>query len=121
MHAFGYDRPVVRWSGGQALTLGLVAAIVLMLGSLLFAPDGVPRLFALRRERQQLGEQAVALLQQNTSLREQIERLRTDDRFLEGLARRELGFVRPNELVYRFHRPAKPAPEKPATAKPAAR
>jgi len=28
--------------------------------------------------------------------------LRTDDLYLEGLARRELGLVRPNEFVYRF-------------------
>jgi cell division protein FtsB len=90
------------------LTLGLVAAIVIVLGSLVFARDGIPSLMALKRERQRLGEQAVALLEQNTALREQIDRLRTDDRFLEGLARRELGFVRTDELVYRFRRPPKP-------------
>jgi cell division protein FtsB len=90
------------------LTLGLVVAIVAVLGSLVFAPDGIPSLLALKRERQRLGEQAVALLEQNTTLREQIDRLRTDDRFLEGLARQELGFVRGDELVYRFRRPPKP-------------
>ena len=97
----------MRWSGGQILTIALVLAIVAVLGSLVFARDGIPSLLALKRERQRLGEQAVALLEQNTSLREQIERLRTDDRFLEGLARRELGFVRDDEIVYRFRRPAK--------------
>ena len=97
----------MRWSGGQLLTLGLVSAIVVVLASLVFAPDGIPSLLALKRERQRLGEQAVALLEQNTALREQIDRLRTDDRFLEGLARGELGFVRDDELVYRFRRPAK--------------
>jgi cell division protein FtsB len=90
------------------LTLGLAVAILAVLGSLLFAPDGIPSLIALKRERQRLGEQAVALLEQNAALREQIERLRTDDRFVEGLARRELGLVRSDELVYRFRRPPKP-------------
>jgi cell division protein FtsB len=99
----------VRWSGGQILTLGLALAILTVLGSLVAGRDGIPSLLALKRERQRLGEQAVALLQQNTTLREQIDRLRTDDRFLEGLARRELGLVRPDELVYRFRRPPKPA------------
>jgi len=60
---------------------------------------------ALRAERQRLGEQAVALLQQNAGLREQIQQLKTDDRFLEALARRELGMTRPDEVVYRFRRP----------------
>ena len=85
----------------------LILAIVLVLGSLLVAPDGVPSLLALHRERQRLGEEAVALLEQNDALREQIHRLRTDDRFLEELARRELGLVGPDEVVYRFRRPPK--------------
>ncbi len=96
---------LVRWSGGQAVTIVLILAIALVLGSLLLMPDGVPSLLALRRERQRLGEEAVALLQQNDALREQIHQLRTDDRFLEELARRELGLVRPDEVVYRFRRP----------------
>ena len=92
------------------LTIVLLAAIVLVSSSLVLAPDGVPSLLALRAERQRLGEQAVALIQQNTALRDQITRLKTDDRFLEAIARRELGFVRSDELVYRVRRPAKTAP-----------
>ncbi len=97
----------MRWSGGQILTGVLVSAIALALGSLVLARDGIPNLIALRQERQRLGEQAVALLQQNASLREQIKRIRTDDGFLESLARRDLGWVRPGETVYRFRRPAR--------------
>jgi len=95
----------VRWSGGQTLTIGIVVIIGLVLGSMLLAPGGIPSLLALRAERQRLGEQAVALLQQNAALREQIQQLKTDDRFLEALARRELGMTRPDEVVYRFRRP----------------
>ncbi len=91
------------------LTFGLVAAIVVVLGSLALARDGVPNLLALRRERQRLGEEAVAVLQENSTLRDQLARLRNDDRFLERLVRRELGFVGPGEVVYRFRRPPKEA------------
>lgn len=90
------------------VTIALLSAMVAVLGSLAFGRDGVTSLLALRAERQRLGEQAVALLHQNAALRERIERLRTDDRFLEGLARRDLGYVRGDEVVYRFHRPPKP-------------
>ncbi len=107
MHAFGYERSIVRWNGGQALTIAFVAAIVLVLGSLGLAGEGVPNLLALRRERQRLGEQAVGLLEQSAALREQIARLRTDDRFLEAQARRELGLVGPADVVYRFRRAPK--------------
>ena len=98
---------LVRWSGGQTLTIGIVVVIGLILGSMLLAPGGIPNLLALRAERQRLGEQAVALLQQNAALREQIQQLKTDDRFLEAIARRELGMTRPVEVVYRFRRPPK--------------
>ncbi len=108
MHGFRYEPFAVRWSGGQVLTTVLVAAIGLVFVSLLFAQDGLPALVALRGERQRLGEQAVALLQQNAALRDQIRRLRSDDAFLEQEARRELGFVRDDEVVYRFRRPAHP-------------
>lgn len=97
----------MRWDGGQVLTLGLVAAILIVLCSLVLASDGVPNLLALRHERQRLGEQAVALIQDNSALRDQIERLRSDDRFLERLARRDLGLVGAGEVVYRFRRPPK--------------
>lgn len=90
------------------MTAVLALGILLVLGPLVLARDGIPSLVALRRERQQLGEQAVALLGQNTALRDQIRRLRSDDHFLESAARRELGFVQSDETVYRFHRPAKP-------------
>ena len=94
----------VRWSGGQTLTIGILVIIGLVLGSMLLAPGGITNLVALRAERQRLGEQAVALLQQNAALREQIQQIKTDDRFLEALARRELGMTRPGEVVYRFRR-----------------
>ena len=56
-------------------------------------------------------------MQRNTRLRADITRLRTDDRYLEALARRQLGLVRPDETVYRFRHPpgsaASPTPTAP--------
>jgi len=43
-------------------------------------------------------------MERNARLRDEIRRLHSDDLYLEGLARRQLGLVRPNEFVYRFHR-----------------
>jgi cell division protein FtsB len=98
----------VWWNGGRVLTIGLLCAIIGVASSVVLGHDGLRNLIALRAERQRLGEQAVALMEQNTSLRDQVKRLRSDDRFLESIARRELGLVRSDEIVYRFHRKAKP-------------
>ena len=87
------------------LTAVLALAMVAVTGSALFGEHGVAHLLRLRAEQQELGQSAFALLQTNNRLREDIQRLRTDDLYLEELARRQLGLVRPNETVYRFRRP----------------
>ena len=80
----------------------LIAAILGVAASVVVGDDGVTHLLRLRHEQQQLGDTAVRLLQGNASLRQRIDALRDDDRVLEGVVRRELGLVRPNETVYRF-------------------
>ena len=92
------------------MTVLLVVAIAAVAYSAVFGRDGMRHLAALHAERQSLGREAVALLEQNAALREEIKRLEHDDRFLESYARRELDLVRPGEIVYRFHRPARAAP-----------
>jgi cell division protein FtsB len=92
-------------AGGQVLSAALVLAIIGVTASALLGEHGVAHLLRLRAERRALGDTAFGLLQQNRRLRDAIGRLRTDDVYLEGLARRQLGLVRPNELVYRFPRP----------------
>ena len=87
----------MRLAGGQVLAGALVCAIAAVTGSVLFGPHGLGYLRSLR---------TFALLQANTRLREEIRRLRHDDLYLEQLARRQFGLVRPNETVYRFRRPA---------------
>jgi len=79
-----------------------MVAIVAVATSLLAGSEGVARYMALRAERQDLGAAAVRRLQENTALRAEITRLKTDPRYLEAMARRHLGLVRPDEYVYRF-------------------
>ena len=88
--------------------VGLLAAISAVTGSALLGTEGVNRLLHLRAERQELGESAVRRLQGNAALREEIARLKSDRLYLEELARKRLGLVRPNETVYRFVRQDKP-------------
>jgi cell division protein FtsB len=92
-------------AGGQVLTAALVLAIVGVSVSALIGEHGVAHLLRLHAERRALGDKAFDLLEQNRRLRDAIARLETDDVYLEGLARRQFGLVRPNELVYRPRRP----------------
>jgi cell division protein FtsB len=78
-------------------TVVSVALIVAVLGS-----RGMLHLQALTGEEAELGRRIGLLLRENEQLRERIHRLRTDDRTLERLAREQLGFTRPGEVIYRF-------------------
>ena len=86
------------------LNAALVLAIVGVAASVLLGEHGIAHLLRLRAERRSLGQGAFGLMERNARLRDEIRRLRTDDLYLEGLARRQLGLVRPNEFVYRFRR-----------------
>ena len=88
--------------------IALLLASLGVAASVLFGENGITHWLGLRAERRQFGEAAFILLERNQALREEIRRLRGDDLYLEELARRQLGFVRPNEYVYRFRSPLEP-------------
>ncbi len=88
------------------LSGALAIAIAAVAWGVLFGSDGISRLLDLRDKRQELGSATVGRMQENAALREQITKLREDSHHLEGLARRQLGLVRADEVVYRFGRHA---------------
>lgn len=75
----------------------LVAAVVLGWTVLAFAVQYV-RTYALAREAGRLERYRHDLLVQNAALLAEIRRLRTDDQYIERLARQQLGMLRPGEL-----------------------
>ena len=56
------------------------------------------RTYALVREAARLERHRHDLFAENAVLREEIQRLRTDDRYIERLAREQLGMLRPGEV-----------------------
>jgi cell division protein FtsB len=72
-----------------------------------FAVCGSGGVLDLRRlQRQQAEAEAMVfrLEQRNRELRDHLERIETDDAYLEKLAREKLGWIKPGELVYRVPR-----------------
>jgi len=89
---------------GRRITLALAVLIVVGAMVTFWGDHGIPHLLRLRSERRTVTEASFALLQTNKQLREEIGRLRNDDLYLEGIARRQLGLVHPGEAVFRFPR-----------------
>ena len=64
--------------------------------------SGLRRLLVLRQHSTTLAAERDRLRLENAGIRDRIARLRSDDAYLEQLIRRDLGYTRPGELVYRF-------------------
>ncbi|UCF91096.1 MAG: septum formation initiator family protein [Desulfobacterales bacterium] len=93
----------------------LLALCVLALGSLLgiilFSEQGLFDLFRLRKERDGLVEKNERVIQENRSLAIEIDRLQHDPKFIENVARRELGMIGQDELILKLRRRPGGGPE----------
>ena len=80
-----------------------IIIIVIGLGLLwvLFAPNrGLFQYRQLQKEIESLAQENRQLEQRNLELQEEIERLKTDEKSLEELARHKYGLLKENETVY---------------------
>ncbi|HEV8691058.1 MAG TPA: septum formation initiator family protein [Ideonella sp.] len=83
----------------RLLPLALAALLLLVHGELWFGKGGVPHTMALQSElRAQLAENAQARAR-NEQLAAEVVDLREGTEMVEEKARRELGMVRPDELL----------------------
>ncbi len=97
---------VVRWLRWVWFPTVLVLYGLLMY-STVCGQRGLLHLLQLTQEQREWETQVRTLLRDNADLKDRIQRLHTDDEFLEKVVREGLGFVGQNELVYRFRAPAK--------------
>lgn len=88
-----------KYKGWLAVYAGFLALFVL---STLFGSRGLVQLAHLQSEQRHLERTAFALQQRNEGLRRRIERLQSDDRYIERLARERLGLAKQGELIYRI-------------------
>ncbi len=89
---------------GSRLRLPLIPAllILIILGFALFGQKGILRTLQASRHHASLEAE---LHKQETVIRQlkkEIESLRSDRKYIEAIARRELGMVKEDELVYQF-------------------
>jgi cell division protein FtsB len=86
----------------RGLPIVPVLLALLLLGFALFGDRGILRALQAGRQKAVLQEEVRQLEAANAELRQEIESLRNDRRYLEAIARRELGMVKDDELVYQF-------------------
>jgi cell division protein FtsL len=81
----------------------LMIIFLLILGSLtFFGEKGIFNLLRLRKEVARVKEKNSQLEVENQRLKEEIKRLQSDKRYIEEIARKELGMVKEGEIIYQF-------------------
>jgi cell division protein FtsB len=76
-------------------TIGAAAGLAMVFTAL---SHQYAKTYTLAREEARLEQRRHELIADNARLREEIERLQTDDHYIEDIARRQLGLVRPGEI-----------------------
>jgi cell division protein FtsB len=80
----------------------LSAVLVGLFCNALLATMGPRDLLLLRERRSELETKRAELMLQKAELETSVQNLRSNDRYIQHLIRRELGYARPDELVYKF-------------------
>ena len=88
--------------GGGGLNLWPLALVVLILGFALFGDRGILHMVKLAGQKADMEQQIAEAEAENKVLRGEIDSLRSDRRYIERVARTELGMVRDDELVFQF-------------------
>jgi cell division protein FtsB len=88
----------------KAVVAAGVAVLVLCAFSAVFGSGGVMALRRLQAQQLQAEATAFALAQRNGRTREHLQRLESDDAYLEKVVRERLGWIKPGEIVYRLDR-----------------
>ncbi len=69
---------------------------------LVASPYGIVRLYKLRGEKKRLLVASSQLEETNALLRQNLDRFNNDQKFRERMVRRELGWLKDGERLYRF-------------------
>jgi cell division protein FtsB len=85
--------------------------ILFILFFTVFGERGLLRIYHLSKDKQEMEKRVTELKAENDRLRREIEALQSDRRYLESIARRDFGLVRPNEIIYQFPNQEKTDPK----------
>ena len=81
-------------------------SLFLILGFLTFFGDkGILHLFRLQKELARIKGMNTKMEKENRNLREEVRRLQHEKRYIEEIARKELGMVKEGEIIYQFDLP----------------
>ena len=89
--------------GSHKLLAGVAIALGLLVVALvLFSHRGLYQIYRFRHDRVRLDQDNARLAEENARLTRTIDRLRNDPEMIQEFIRRELNFVRKNEIIFQL-------------------
>jgi len=85
----------------------LAFIIVIFLSWLFMGENCGMKYISIHQKLNSLNGEMAALNQENENLRQEIDSLKNDMSYLEAVAREKYGFLKENEMVFDFSKPAK--------------
>jgi cell division protein FtsB len=76
-----------------------IISMLLMLLFIVFGENGLTDLYRLKTKRNRIVKQTDELTKKNLSLYREIERLKNDPKYVEDVARKELGVIGKDEVI----------------------
>jgi cell division protein FtsB len=86
----------------RKIVITILLLISVMIFFAFFGNKGLLQVYRLKKEFKEIERANMELQRENKRLRAEIENLRTNKKYIEELARRELGLVKKGEIVYQF-------------------
>jgi len=83
--------------------------VILLLAWLSFGRHGFITLYKMQKEKERCLAIVENFKEKNRLLAAEIRRLKEDNKYLESVAREQLGMVKENEIVFRFKKESKDA------------
>ncbi len=86
----------------RALPIGILALSLVSVPLLVFQPEGLPRMRALKTELETVTAENAEVRRDIARLRVEVRELRENPAAVERIARDQLGLVRKSEVVFHF-------------------
>lgn len=86
-------------------TVLVIFGIILVFFSfvILFMPNGIIKLNIKKKEMAESAKINTEIKKENKKLYREVVRLKSDPQYLEDVARKELGMIKDDEIIIRFH------------------
>ena len=91
-----------QWLRRESLSLILLGLLIVVCLNFALGPHGLRDFLILRHHQARLEAEREHEQSEDRDLEATIANLQSDDAYLQRLIRKELGYARPNELIYRF-------------------